>query len=30
VAVMLAYPLTENAVRSLVGELAGRRRSEVF
>ena len=29
VAVMLAYPLTENAVRSLVGELAGRRRSEL-
>jgi hypothetical protein len=30
VAVMLAYPLTESAVRSLVGELAARRRSEVF
>jgi hypothetical protein len=30
VAVMLAYPLTESAVRSLVGELAVRRRSEVF
>jgi hypothetical protein len=29
VAVMLAYPLTEGAVRSLVGELAGRRWSEL-